>query len=324
MSVSAIIPTYNRLGYIRRAIDSVLAQTVPVDEVFVVDDGSTDGTAAVVEAEYGESARMIRQANTGISGARRRGVEEACGEWIAFLDSDDEWTPNHIKDLLDAAGKVPEDVAWIFGDLRWVADDGRETTLFQKSSFSVTECPLIFPDSSVFLGPVPCWLQASLIRRRVILELDGFHEGLRSWEDSLLAYQVASRYKFAAIPFVVTSLYRTTDLAGSSLSSRRASSSDCFHSRMMSYSAVIKSGRVRPWNKYYAGEVRAFCRWLADSGQPVPRSLALQQFRYGAFSAKEIAFFCAAMFGRRGIQLCDSMAKITSSGKSDRTRPESL
>src|SRR5512135_2377456 len=103
MTVSAVIPTFNRLGYIRRAIDSVLAQTVPVDEVLVVDDGSTDGTAEALAAEYGAGVRIVKQANTGVSGARRRGVREARGEWIAFLDSDDEWTPNRNKELLDAA-----------------------------------------------------------------------------------------------------------------------------------------------------------------------------------------------------------------------------
>jgi glycosyltransferase involved in cell wall biosynthesis len=75
MKVSAVIPTFNRLAYIRRAIDSLLAQTVSVDEVIIIDDGSTDGTAEAVEARYGARVRVVRQQNAGVSGARRRGIQ---------------------------------------------------------------------------------------------------------------------------------------------------------------------------------------------------------------------------------------------------------
>jgi glycosyltransferase involved in cell wall biosynthesis len=309
MTVSAVIPTFNRLGYIRRAIDSALAQTVPVDEVLVIDDGSTDGTADVLEAEYGTRVRVIRQGNAGVSGARRRGVQEARGEWIAFLDSDDEWTRNHNEELLAAAGRVPQDVAWIFGDLRLVTDGGNEGTLFETYGRSLTESPQVFADSLSVLNPIACFFQASLIRRRVLLELECFSAGLRSDDDLLTGYQVACQYRFAAIPIVVCNYYRTADLTESSVMVRGSRGPDHFRSRMISYALVIESGRRGPWNKLYADEVRGLCRVLAHRGLPVPRSLALQQFRFGAVSAKGIAFFCAAMFGRRGIQLWNRMAE---------------
>jgi len=147
MKVSAIIPTFNRIGYIHRAIDSLLAQTVPVDEVVIVDDGSTDGTANAVEASYGSRVRVVRQPNAGVSGARRRGIQEARGEWVAFLDSDDEWLPERNRQLLDAAARVPSDVAWIFGDLQVVTDQGSSTTLFEEYGLSVNKSPHIFADS---------------------------------------------------------------------------------------------------------------------------------------------------------------------------------
>ena len=120
MTVSAVIPAYNRKAYIRRAIDSALAQTIPVDEIVVIDDGSTDGTADAVEAWYGGQIRVVRQENTGVSGARLRGIREASGQWIAFLDSDDEWVPERNGELLAATKRVTDDVAWIFGDLQFV------------------------------------------------------------------------------------------------------------------------------------------------------------------------------------------------------------
>ncbi len=99
--VSVIIPTYNRKETLLRALRSVLHQTRPPEEIIVVDDGSTDGTGAVVQQEF-PSVRYLRQENRGISAARNRGIREASGEWVAFLDSDDEWLPRKLERQLEA------------------------------------------------------------------------------------------------------------------------------------------------------------------------------------------------------------------------------
>lgn len=114
-SVTAVIPTYNRAHYIRDAVDSVLNQTVPVDEIIVVDDGSQDDTAAVLSTIRGP-VRYIRQENAGAAAARNRGMAEAEGEFIAFLDSDDLWVPHknewQLRFLSEHAG-----VDFVFGDM---------------------------------------------------------------------------------------------------------------------------------------------------------------------------------------------------------------
>src|SRR5215472_13795712 len=89
--VSVIIPTYNRADKVRKGIDSALAQTLSELEVIVVDDGSEDGTGMILSEIYGKRIRYYFQSNQGVSAARNRGIQEARGEWIAFLDSDDCW-----------------------------------------------------------------------------------------------------------------------------------------------------------------------------------------------------------------------------------------
>src|SRR5579862_9064675 len=95
--VSVVIPTYNRADKVGNAIKSVLAQTVHDLEVIVVDDGSSDDTEKVLAKEFGDRVRYYVQANQGASVARNRGIEEARGEWIAFLDSDDTWEVDKLE-----------------------------------------------------------------------------------------------------------------------------------------------------------------------------------------------------------------------------------
>jgi glycosyltransferase involved in cell wall biosynthesis len=249
MIVSAIIPAYNRKKYIQRAINSVLSQTVPVDEIIVVDDGSTDCTGDLVAETYGSKVRLIRQKNAGVSGARRTGIAAARGQWIAFLDSDDEWTPERNAQLLAAARQVPEDVAWIFGDMRVVTDEGESTTLYGEHGLTLNDPLVIFEDSLTVQFPFQFGLlQGSFIRRRVLVELECFSAGLRSDDDLLTGFQVACRYKFAAIPAIVGKYFRTSDLASGSVVVNGVYGPDHYRSRMLSFALVIESGRRRPWN----------------------------------------------------------------------------
>jgi glycosyltransferase involved in cell wall biosynthesis len=93
--VSIVIPTYNRAWTLAEAIDSVLGQTFASFEIIVVDDGSTDGTARLLQ-RYGSAVRVLRQINQGVSAARNAGIRSARGELIALLDSDDLWRPEKL------------------------------------------------------------------------------------------------------------------------------------------------------------------------------------------------------------------------------------
>jgi glycosyltransferase involved in cell wall biosynthesis len=103
MQISAVIPAYNRENTVARAIDSALSQEYSASEIIVIDDGSTDQTRKVVET-YCKEVRYVYQTNGGVSAARNRGVNEAKCEWIAFLDSDDYWLPQHLRRMVNAIG----------------------------------------------------------------------------------------------------------------------------------------------------------------------------------------------------------------------------
>jgi glycosyltransferase involved in cell wall biosynthesis len=300
LKVSALIPTYNRRTYLFRAIDSVLAQTVPVDEIIVVDDGSTDGTAEAIRSRYGSLVAVFRQENMGVSAARKRAVEEARGEWAAFLDSDDEWLPERNAALLRAASMLPPTVAWIFGNTKFVLDEGEGDTIFDENGLVVDHGPRVFEDPLSELvwdrsRPRACAVWASLIRRSTLIELECFREGLCHGEDFLAAMQVASRYLFAAIPSLVSKCYRTSDLKESSLEFNLRSSADGYRAGILAYALAAQTAEAKTWGKLHAQSVRGLCKLRAQQGLS-SRRLALDQFTFG-ISARSIMFLGAAMLG---------------------------
>ena len=111
LKVSIIIPLYNKAPYVRRALDSIIAQTFADFEAIVVDDGSTDGGAVIV-ADYPDARfHLIPQANAGPGAARNAGLGRARGEFIAFLDADDEWLPNYLQESVSQLERFGSEVA---------------------------------------------------------------------------------------------------------------------------------------------------------------------------------------------------------------------
>lgn len=130
-TVTCVIPVYNGERYLGEAIESVLGQTRPVDEIVVVDDGSTDGSSTVAEG-YGDPVRCVRQENAGPAAASNRGIEAAGGEVIAFLDADDRWRPEKIERQLMRLETTPGLAAVFAHALNfWEAELGEEAERFR-------------------------------------------------------------------------------------------------------------------------------------------------------------------------------------------------
>lgn len=124
--ISVIVPTYNRAAYLPLAVNSALGQIGTEVEVIVVDDGSTDDTECAVQthaSHWGEKVRIIRQENAERSVARNNGLRIARGEFVAFLDSDDLWQPDHALACVTTLHEHPEAVA-AYGEYGLIASDG--------------------------------------------------------------------------------------------------------------------------------------------------------------------------------------------------------
>ncbi|MCP3952873.1 MAG: glycosyltransferase [Desulfobacterales bacterium] len=185
LSVSVIIPTYNRGWTLRAAIDSVLAQTYRNFELIVVDDGSSDDTAEILQS-YGPSIQVLRQANTGVSAARNTGIRSAKGALIAFLDSDDCWLPGKLGVQVDFFDSHPEAVICQTEET-WIRNGKRVNPkkVHQKPSGHIFQSSLVL----CLVSP-----SAVMLRKALFDEIGGFDETLTACEDYDLWLRVSARY----------------------------------------------------------------------------------------------------------------------------------
>ena len=194
-TISVVIPTYNRAGRLTRAIDSVLAQSRPVDEIIVVDDGSADETATVVQA-YGPPVRYIWQENTGPAAARNRGIAEARGTWIAFLDSDDRWFPDKMARQMAVLDAYPQ-LRWCGGEIVMVKRDREYVRPLTRQNARTLSKHGFFPCflTAFRLGCDHGMTCAMVIHREVFGRVGCFDPALPySGEDGELWFRIACVY----------------------------------------------------------------------------------------------------------------------------------
>jgi glycosyltransferase involved in cell wall biosynthesis len=199
--VSVVIPTYNRAARVRRAIDSVLAQTVPDVEVIVVDDGSSDETPQVLAA-FGSRIRVLRQANRGVSAARNAGIALARGRWVALLDSDDEWLPEKLERQLGWVESAPPgSIGVCFTDCAIVGDSAPDGTLFGEAAFRCAAGGAVVDDAAAAVISRRHVIHTSslLIERGLLEPGPAFDPALKVAEDTDLLFRLALRTRFAAI-----------------------------------------------------------------------------------------------------------------------------
>lgn len=194
VEVSAIIPTFNRRALLPVTIDSVLAQTRPVDEIIVVDDGSTDGTHELLAERYGDRIRYAWQPNAGVSAARNRGMAMARGRYFALVDSDDTWHADKTRLQLEWLQAHPA-FGMVLCDVTRIEADGSIIDIFRRRDTIredgwilrwIIHNPALAPASAMF-------------RREVFEDVGGFDEGLRTAEDLDFHLRVARRWQVGVV-----------------------------------------------------------------------------------------------------------------------------
>ena len=172
--ISIVIPLYNKEGCIGKTLGSVLAQSYRDFEVVIVDDGSTDESTRIVSSIPDDRIRLITKENGGPSSARNRGIEVAIGEFIAFIDADDIWSLDYLKEMVDLIESFPNAVIWGFNYS--TIQNGQVKELDTKEyrgyvSDKWDSFPFFFFTSS------------TCCRRATLIELGGFDERMVYGED---------------------------------------------------------------------------------------------------------------------------------------------
>lgn len=195
LTISAVIPAYNSQACIVRAVESVLRQTRPVDEIIIVDDGSTDKTTEVVRS-FGEKVVLIRQQNAGASVARNTAIRAARNNWIAFLDADDEWIPDKLHLQVEHLQRHPE-LVWTMSNyfscacdqqhLQHAFDQGRSAPLLAGREY--------YDDYfDAFNNGTSGNTNTMLIQKSVLVEAGLFRPGQPRMNDEDMWFRIAYRY----------------------------------------------------------------------------------------------------------------------------------
>ena len=190
--ISVVIPAWNSAHFLPRSLGSVFAQTLRPREVIVVDDGSTDSTAATAEKL---GAKVIRQANGGSAAARNAGMAAADGDWIALLDADDWWEP---EKLARQASLIRPGLVLIYTGVKYHGSDGRCSAVAALD-------PRAVRDRLRYRNPIVT--SSVLVDRSAMLELGGFRETLQTCEDWEMWLRLANCGSVDAVADPLTNYY---------------------------------------------------------------------------------------------------------------------
>lgn len=254
---SVIIPTYNRSSYLRQTLESVWRQTFNDYEIIVVDDGSTDDTAACL-SQISDNVTVIRQPNSGPGSARNKGAQHACGEYLAFLDDDDLWFPWTLE-------TVSELIVWndhpalIAAKLVGFTNPAEFNSLEpSKMSVQVFSDYLASSDRDCFVGA-----GMMFVKRDEFLEVGGFADREMNLEDHDLILRLGTAEGFVRIDSPPTLGWRRHD--GSATEHFRRSFEGCLHLISNEQQGIYPGGKnrrvarrkiitrhIRPWALTFA------------------------------------------------------------------------
>ena len=200
MTVSIIIPTFNRSSLLVNAIESVVRQTYANHEIIVVDDGSTDDTSERL-APYRDRIRYVYQSNKGIAAALNKGIEVAKGQWISILADDDLWLPTKLESQVRAMDQLGEEFGACFTNCSYVGDPARTVSAFEEAKLAgqFDFWPLEDPHKYVLAKYPALFAQSMLVLRSLLQKVEGFDERLVVGEDTDLLFRLAFHTRFCVV-----------------------------------------------------------------------------------------------------------------------------
>lgn len=194
---SVIIPLYNKAPYVHKAVESVIGQTHTDWELWIVDDGSTDGSSEIVKVYTDTRIHVIHQANSGVGSARNNGVLHSHYPYLCFLDADDWWKPTFLEDLAKLIEEYPD--AGIYGTNYTIVNETKHKT--RVAQIGVTngfeKGYINYCQAYAKTMYMPLWTGAICIPRMVFEEMGGFPKGIRLGEDFILWVHIALKNKVA-------------------------------------------------------------------------------------------------------------------------------
>lgn len=189
MSVAVVIPAYNAEPFLRRAVDSVLGQTMPPEKLIIIDDGSRDGTRAIIES-YGNKVELLTQQNQGPSVARNRALKLIDTEFVAFVDADDAWELDKIEKQVAEMRKHPDAVLCYTG-IRVIRSSGSED-IYPAANPKLLHRTLRFANPGI---PPSCML----FRSKAYHDIGGFNTALRGIDDWEFVVRMSRRGPFCLV-----------------------------------------------------------------------------------------------------------------------------
>ncbi len=291
--VSVVIPAYNVAWCIKRAIVSVLNQSLPPTEILVVNDGSTDDTAAVVR-EFGEAVTLIDQPNGGLSNARNTGIRHARGEWVAFLDADDYWLPEKLERQVSLLASDPE-LAFCSTCTRVVTPDGAEINIWHCPDQGASMLHTIFERHAAVAGS-----GSSVVARRELLQQAGlFDEALRSLEDIDMWMRLAALGRYGCISEPLTVILKHSESMSRNLPVMRQSALRVMHKNRDLLDPELRGAF---WRACFATVLADYAKWEYRTGKKwtavmhLLEGLIVSPFRRGRTS---LSLIVAIVLGQR-------------------------
>ncbi len=195
--VSVIIPLYKKGPYIARAINSVLAQTVQDFDIIIIDGNSTDEGPEIVKKYTDPRIHFYVQNGSGVSAARNQAVEKSQSGFIAFLDADDEWLPNHLETLFRLQGKFPD--AGLYSTAYRIYPTSGKPVDSHCTTIPASDFEGLLPNyfESAASGDNPVWTSSVGILKALFFETGGFQESVSISEDIDLWAKIALKYPIA-------------------------------------------------------------------------------------------------------------------------------